>query len=187
MADEQPTQPQTAPRQSRTPRQRQQPQRTRYRVSNRGMTISGDPAAGGGTVTLAAPSYDPPDVTGAPGAVFVLGASLAGVALWRSTLLPIVRSSWTGEKLQLDLPAPQVLGIVLFVGVIVFISDLSGDMAQLALWFIVALWAVYLIMNPSTVSGVLSLLSGQQSAGNTAPTSPNNPTGAPGGGGTGFA
>lgn len=97
-------------------------------------------------------------LSGAQNATTLLGVSLAGVALWSDTLAPLVHTAWTGEPLQLKLAGGDVLAVVLFVAGFVFISNLSDDFAQVALWFVLALWAVYLVMHPDVITAVSARL-----------------------------
>lgn len=129
------------------------------------------------TVHVATPaeSFSPPEVTGAPGAVFILGGGLAAVALWHDVLHPIVNSAWGGQKLAITLPPGRIVGLLAFVGLLVFLSDLSSDFASLALYLVVALWAVYLIMNPTTVTNVVGIFTGQSAAASAPPSNAANP------------
>lgn len=128
------------------------------------------------TATPAAPVVvnlpSPSMPSGAQGTVLVLGAGLAGVALWSDTIAPLLDSAWNGTPLNISLPASGIASLVLFVGALVFVSDLSPDAAQVALWLVIALWCVWLVMHPGLVSTVTSWLSqGAQTAGAAIPAS----------------
>lgn len=110
--------------------------------------------------------------SGTQGAVLVLGAGLAGVALWSDTLVPLWDSAWNGAKLRISLPPSGIVSMVLFIGALVFVSDLNPNFAQLAFWFILALWVVYLVMHPDVVTTVAGWLT--QS--NPAPAQASSPT-----------
>ena len=91
-------------------------------------------------------------LSGAQNATLVLGAGLVAVSIWSDTLSPLLDSAWNGTPLAITLPAAGILAEVLFIGALVFVGSLSDDFAQLAFWFILALWALYLVMHPSVVT-----------------------------------
>lgn len=99
-------------------------------------------------------------LSGAQNATLVLGAGLLAVSLWRDTLGPFLRSAWSGEPLAITVPAQGVLAESVFVGVLVAIGSLSEAFAQLAFWFILALWLLLIVRNPqlvTTAAGWLTL------------------------------
>ena len=115
-------------------------------------------------------------LSGAQNATLVLGAGLVMVSLWSDTLAPLWDSAWNGKPLAITLPAAGVLAEALFVGALVFVGSLSDDFAQLAFWFILALWALYLVMHPGVVTTAASWMTQNsvpaQQGPTTGPTTP---------------
>lgn len=93
---------------------------------------------------------------GAANAVFILGFGLAAVALWNTTVVALWDLAWNGPNAtrRIILPPGPLIGLVGFVLLLVFVASLSPESAQVTLYLMLALWAVFLVMNPGVLQTV---------------------------------
>lgn len=118
---------------------------------------------------------------GAGNGVFLLGGTLAIVAVWGSVIHPLIDLSWNGKYKTtkgMTMPPSGIISLVLFILLITFVSTLSPDFANVAFLFVLALWAVYLIMNPTVVQNVASFVSQGNTPKSTDSSSSDGTTGA---------
>jgi hypothetical protein len=104
------------------------------------------------------------NLSGAANATLFLGAGLVAVSLWQDVITPVWDSAWSGEPLKITLPAGLALGEVLFVGALVALTSFEPEWASVTVWFVIALWVVWIINNGPTVVKALTYL--------TAPSGP---------------
>lgn len=99
-------------------------------------------------------------IPGAANAVFLLGSTLAVVALWSDVIVPFWDRAWNGDtSKKYTLPPSGIISLVLFILFLTFVSSLSPDFAQVAFLFVIGLWIVYLVMNPQVVQNAAGFIS----------------------------
>ena len=103
---------------------------------------------------------------GAGNATLFLFVSLALVATWREDGQPAWDAIFHNKPMDLKIPNTSILSLLIFGLILVFASSLSPDIAEITVLFMLALWAVFLVMNPSFVQTIAGWASqGNQTAG----------------------